>query len=130
MDAATRQFVKQRAAERCEYCRMSQETTPFFAFHVEHIRAQQHTADDSLENLALACPHCNFHKGPNLTSIDPITGDVIELFNPRLQVWEDHFTVEDARIIGRTPTGRVTSRLHSNECRHASKNPRAFVGAW
>ena len=111
MDAGTRQFVLQRAERVCEYCRMSQVALPFLTFHVEHIRAQQHIEDDSLDNLALACPHCNFHKGPNLTSIDPATGDVVELFNPRQQLWEEHFAVEEARIIGRTPTGRVTARL-------------------
>ncbi len=111
MDAGTRQFVIQRAERVCEYCRMSQDALQFFTFHVEHIRAQQHLEDDLLENLALACPHCNFHKGPNLTSIDPATGDVVELFKPRQQLWHDHFAVEEARIIGRTPTGRVTARL-------------------
>ncbi len=111
MDAATRQFVFQRAEGVCEYCRMRQESVPFLSFHVEHIRAQQHLEDDSLDNLALACPHCNFHKGPNLTSIDPATGDVVELFNPRRQIWDEHFAIEEARIVGRTPTGRVTARL-------------------
>lgn len=48
---------------------------------------------------------------PNLTSIDPATGDVVELFNPRRQIWEEHFAVDVARIQGRTPTGRVTARL-------------------
>ncbi|MFM9963574.1 MAG: HNH endonuclease [Planctomycetaceae bacterium] len=73
MDAATRQFVFLRAEGVCEYCRMRQDSIPFLTFHVEHIRAQQHLEDDTLENLALACPHCNFHKGPNLTSIDLVT---------------------------------------------------------
>ena len=111
MDAATRQLVRQRASSRCEYCRMPQDATPFLAFHVEHIRARQHLEDDSPDNLALACPHCNFHKGPNLTSIDLATNDVVELFNPRQQLWDDHFALDGARNVGRTPTGRVTSRL-------------------
>jgi hypothetical protein len=37
------------------------------AFHVEHIIPQQHGGITSEENLALSCPHCNMHKGPNLT---------------------------------------------------------------
>ena len=111
MDAATRQLVRQRASDRCEYCGMPQASTPFLTFHMEHIRAQQHLEDDSPNNLALACPHCNLHKGPNLTSIDLATNDVVELFNPRQQVWADHFRIDEARIVGRTPTGRVTVRL-------------------
>ncbi len=111
MDATTRQLVRQRASDRCEYCGMPQLATPFLTFHMEHIRAQQHLEDDSPDNLALACPQCNLHKGPNLTSIDLATNDVVELFNPRQQIWADHFKIDEARIVGRTPTGRVTVRL-------------------
>jgi len=58
--------------------------------------------------LALACPECNYHKGTNLTSIDPDTGEVTSLFHPRRQRWEDHFRRHGARIVGRTPVGRTT----------------------
>ena len=54
MDADTRQFVFIRALDRCEYCRLPQSAAPYFTFHVEHIEAQQHITDDSLDNLALA----------------------------------------------------------------------------
>jgi hypothetical protein len=33
------------------------------------------------------------------------------LFNPRRQVWEDHFVLNDARIEGITQIGRATARL-------------------
>lgn len=55
MDAVTRQFVRNRAGHRCEYCRLPQASAPFVSFHLEHIEAQQHVADDSIDNLALAC---------------------------------------------------------------------------
>jgi len=42
MDDALREFVRQRAAERCEYCLLPQSAARFFTFHVEHIRAKQH----------------------------------------------------------------------------------------
>lgn len=111
MDTATRQLVRQRALDRCEYCQTPQAATPFLTFHIEDIKAQQHWEDDSPDNLALACPHCNLHKGPNLTSIDLATNDIVELFNPRHQVWADHFGLDGAKIVGRTPSGRVTTRL-------------------
>lgn len=115
MNAATRRLVRQRAEDRCEYCQLPQSAAPFLTFHVEHIRAQQHIEDDSLENLALACPHCNLHKGPNLTSIDPDSREVVELYNPRTQTWTDHFELDGASIVGLTPSGRVTVRLlHMN----------------
>ena len=113
MDAATRDFVRRRAANRCEYCRMPQEATPFIVFHVEHIIARQHLgeAHDDPSGLAYACDRCNAFKGPNLSSIDPETGDKVEVFNPRTSAWSDHFAFAGGMIIGRTPIGRATVRL-------------------
>jgi hypothetical protein len=30
------------------------------------------------------------------------------LFNPRAQLWNEHFSLEGVRIVGQTPTGRAT----------------------
>jgi hypothetical protein len=113
MDAATRDLVRQRAGDRCEYCRMPQQATPFIAFHVEHIIAKQHLedVDDDLSGLAYACDRCNAFKGPNLSSIDPETGDKVDVFNPRMNVWSDHFDFSEGRIVGLSPIGRATARL-------------------
>lgn len=111
MNAETRRQVRERATHRCEYCLLPQAASPFFTFHIEHILATQHIQDDSLDNLCLACPHCNLHKGPNLTTVDPVSRELIPLFHPRKQEWRDHFTVEDARIEGLSETGAATSRL-------------------
>lgn len=81
MDANTRQFVRQRAGGICEYCRIPQAASPLIPFHVEHIIPKQHGGSDDPKGLALACDRCNAYKGPNLTSIDPDTGDVVPLFN-------------------------------------------------
>lgn len=61
-----------------------------------------------LENLALSCLPCNRHKGSDLTSIDPQTGEITRLFNPRLDVWTEHFSLENGRIISLTPIARTT----------------------
>lgn len=111
MDAATRQFVRGRAENRCEYCRLPQAAAPFLTFHVEHVQAQQHVLDDSLENLALACPDCNRYKGPNLTTLDPQTRALVRLFHPRMDTWETHFEIKGARIVGLTDVGAATMRL-------------------
>ena len=111
MDAATRQLVRARAEDRCEYCHLSQAAAPFLSFHVEHIQAQQHIADDTPANLALACPDCNRHKGPNLTTIDPQTRLIVRLFHPRQDEWTDHFEYRGAILIGRTLIGDATIRL-------------------
>ena len=90
MEAALRELVRRRAAHRCEYCFLPQAAAPFLIFHIDHITALQHGGDDDSSNLALACPDCNAHKGPNLTSIDPETGGLAALFNPRQNIWSEH----------------------------------------
>jgi 5-methylcytosine-specific restriction endonuclease McrA len=67
MDAALREMVWEQAQGRCEYCRLHQDDADFITFHVEHIIAEQHGGGEELENLCLACPECNFAKGPNLS---------------------------------------------------------------
>jgi 5-methylcytosine-specific restriction endonuclease McrA len=111
MDAVTRRTVRSRCGDGCEYCRLPQTAAPFLTFHIEHIVATQHEGGDELDNLALACPDCNRHKGPNLTSIDPLTRQIVPLFHPRRDVWSDHFTIEGPAIHGHTATGRATARL-------------------
>jgi 5-methylcytosine-specific restriction endonuclease McrA len=111
MHAALRRAVEERAGQRCEYCRLHHDFQPLAPFHVEHIIARQHGGDDSLENPALACHRCNLHKGPNLTSIAPETGELTPLFNPRRNRWAEHFELRQARIIGLTSVGRTTATL-------------------
>jgi HNH endonuclease len=115
MDEAIRQFVRDRAGNRYEYCLLPQSYAVVVRFHIEHLRARQHGGDDTPANLALACPHCNRFKGPNLTSFDPETDELVPLFNPRTQSWQEHFALDDIIIVGLTPIGRATVRLlHMN----------------
>jgi len=110
IDQATKRFVRQRAGERCEYCRLHQRDSAL-RFHIEHIVAKQHGGLDDVMNLALACPECNYPKGTNLSGIDPDTGNRVGLFHPRQDRWEDHFARDGARIVGKTPVGRTTAWL-------------------
>jgi hypothetical protein len=107
MDSATSDLVRQRAGQRCEYCRLPQHASAL-RFHVEHIIARQHGGADDAANLALACPECNFQKGTNLSGIDPDTGRITPLFHPRKDSWEAHFARDASRIVGKTDTGRTT----------------------
>ncbi len=111
MDPAVRELVRTRASNACEYCRIPQEATPVIPFHVEHIVSRQHGGTDDPATLALACDRCNAYKGPNLTSIDPDSGVMVALFNPRQDVWTDHFVLRHGHIVGLTSTGRATARL-------------------
>lgn len=107
MDAATRDFVRRRAGDRCEYCLLRQEQSDL-THHIEHIVAKQHGGSDASDNLALACHRCNLHKGPNLTGLDTETGDIVPLYHPRRDQWAEHFAFRGLLIEGLTPVGRVT----------------------
>lgn len=108
MDDATRSQVRRRANELCEYCQLKSVDDPL-PFHIEHIIPKKHRGTSELVNLALACHQCNLHKGPNLTGLDPDTGKLVQLFNPREQEWQEHFSYsEEARIVGLTAVGKTT----------------------
>ena len=101
------QAIRDRAQSRCEYCRMPASLYRL-PFQFDHIIAQKHGGITSLDNLALACCHCNAYKGPNIAGRDPVTGELVRLFHPRNDRWSDHFEWQEARLVGRTAVGRVT----------------------
>ena len=107
MDAKTRRAVLRRAGNRCEYCRLPQAGHDE-RFSVDHVIAVKHGGSDELSNLALACLRCNLHKGTNLSGIDPESGAMLPLYNPRTQRWTDHFTWSGPKVIGKTAEGRAT----------------------
>ncbi|MEZ5584446.1 MAG: HNH endonuclease signature motif containing protein [Candidatus Competibacteraceae bacterium] len=109
MDDVLRLLVRERARHSCEYCRLAAHDAPFLAFHLDHIIARQHGGTDDPDNLALACLWCNLHKGPNLSGIDPETGQITALFHPRQ--WSAHFALRGVHIIGRTPNGCATVQV-------------------
>src|SRR5712671_2413710 len=111
MDERTRLLVRQRAGNRCEYCGLAAAQSPVAKLQIEHIVPRKHGGTDNERNLALACIDCNLHKGANLAGIDPETGRIVELFNPRTQSWADHFGWEAASVVGRTAVGRTTIRV-------------------
>ncbi|MGV3720524.1 MAG: HNH endonuclease, partial [Actinomycetota bacterium] len=74
IDAAARGLVRRRVGDCCEYCLLAQDAVAIARFHIEHIIPRQHGGSDETSNLALACYHCNLHKGPNLASLDPVSG--------------------------------------------------------
>lgn len=95
--AVLRRLVSERAAGRCEYCRYPEEVA-FFAFEIEHIISEKHGGPTTAENLTLACPCCNRAKGTDLGSLDPTTGQLTPFFNPRTQLWHEHFSLDTQGI--------------------------------
>lgn len=110
-------FVAARADNRCEYW-LAPAMIFNFTFDVEHIRPRRAGGSDDVSNLALACRACNSAKFTAMSARDPIGGQIVRLYNPRLDVWDQHFEVdEDAgKIVGLTDIGRATvDRLKMND---------------
>ena len=107
--AQLKQAIIERALGCCEYCR-SQARFSTQAFSVEHIVPVSCGGETILDNLALACQGCNNHKYNKTKGRNPVNGEMVSLYNPRQQRWQDHFTWNDdyTLIVGLTPTGRAT----------------------
>ena len=106
-----RSEVARRAHYRCEYCRYPEaaSSTPL---EVDHIIPEARDGITTLDNLALCCRSCNLHKYVKIDAVDPITGEMTSLFNPRGQNWREHFTLDrdTGTIQGVTPAGRATEK--------------------
>lgn len=110
--AEMRRAVRLRAQNRCEYCSIHEDDTEY-GCEVDHILSEKHLGRTELENLALACFFCNRNKGSDLGSIrsadDPV---FVRFFNPRTDVWSDHFEFDTHRhILPKTDIGQVTARI-------------------
>jgi hypothetical protein len=103
----TRDRVRTRAGFRCEYCRKPDAVSDYPP-HVDHIIALKHGGASDLDNLAWACFQCNTAKSSDIASYDRETLTIMPLFNPRLQRWDEHFEMNGAIMVGKTPTGRAT----------------------
>src|SRR5437899_10941566 len=107
MDVGTIKAVWERAAGRCEYCRLPADSSEAL-FQIDRVVARKHRGSDDLSNLALACFYCNSYKGPNIAGIDPLSGHLVRLFHPRLDDWQIHFAWDGPEFRGLTAIGRTT----------------------
>jgi hypothetical protein len=58
-----------------------------------------------------APPFATGSKAATFASIDPETGQLAPILNPREDRWEDHCLVQNGEVLGLTAKGRVTVRL-------------------
>lgn len=109
--------VRAAARNRCGYC-LSPQHLVMARLEIEHIIPLAKGGSHDEANLWLACPLCNRYKSDKTTAVDPETGEMVPLFNPRTQVWSGHFrwTEDGLCIIGLTPIGRATvAALHLSD---------------
>ncbi len=102
-------FVRQRANFRCEYCQTS-EALSGQACQIDHIVPRSLNGLSQENNLCLACVDCNRYKLSQTTTLDPQSGEIVPLFNPRAQIWNEHFewSEDGIKINGITNIGRAT----------------------
>jgi len=126
MEKALAELVRGRSSGVCEYCHF-----PEPPFQFEHVIAHQHGGRTIADNLAFACLKCNLYKGPNLSGIDPDSGAIVPLFNPRSQIWRAHFRWDGPWLVGITPTGRATIEvLDINSAARITTRERLIMEGW
>lgn len=109
ISSSIRKEVEKRARYLCEYCLSRLDHSPD-PFSVEHILPKAKGGNDELKNLALSCQGCNNSKYLKIEVIDPLTLKKVPIYNPRKDIWEDHFvwSTDFTEIIGLSPIGRAT----------------------
>ncbi len=123
-----KKLVKKRANSICEYCQSQENFCPD-TFSVEHIISKAKGGTTEEQNLAYSCQGCNNKKYDFISWIDPLTGNKENLYNPRKDNWNRHFSWNEdfTKILGLTPIGRATiDRIKLNRegvknLRHALK---------
>jgi len=106
-----RRAVRERASMRCEYC-LIHEKDAFFPHEPDHIIAVKHRGVTEIQNLAWTCFLCNRAKGSDIASVDESSGQVVRLFNPRLDSWSDHFELLiDGNLEAKSGIARATLSL-------------------
>lgn len=118
MAKVRRSLVEQRARTLCEYCQLAQEYS-VLPHQIDHVRATKHHGPNTMENTCWACAQCNAAKGPNVAGYDPETGVLVPLFNPRADVWIEHFFWRGGFLVGQTAVGRATIdvlRINDSDC--------------
>ena len=104
-----RRKVAEQARHRCGFC-LTAELTVGSLMDVDHIVPEAASGLTEENNLWLCCAKCNGHKADKTSGLDPQTGELTNLFNPRTQSWAEHFEWSENGefIAGRTPVGRAT----------------------
>ena len=82
--------------------------TPDGTTQIDHVIARKHHGTDDLDNLCWVCFACNNHKASNIAGRDLQTGEIVRLFHPRQDSWNDYFGWNGPELIGLTPIGRAT----------------------
>lgn len=127
-----RNQIAEADCRRCCYCLTSEVNSGIPMTH-DHIQPVSKGGKTTFENVCLACRSCNEFKGDATESTDPLIGETVPLFNPRLQRWYEHFawSFDGTRIEGLTTIGRATIiRLQMNNSVIVAARWRWTISGW
>lgn len=124
--------IEQEDRQRCCYC-LTSEANSGISMTFDHIQPRSKGGATSFENVCLACRTCNEYKSNSTTAIDPLTGEMNPLFNPRTQQWSEHFTwsLDATKVEGLTAIGRATvTTLRMNNAVIVAARYRWAISGW
>jgi HNH endonuclease len=120
--------VASRARYCCEDCGYPEaaSSTPM---EIDHIIPEAKGGPTPLDNLALCCRSCNLHKHVKTEAVDPVTGEIVVLFNPRAQAWPEHFMLDrdTGEIRSLSPIGRASIEALVLNSVHATATRRLLI---
>ena len=104
--------LRSRLGPRCEYCQTSSAITGE-TITIDHVIPLSRGGTSEEENLCVACRRCNRNKSMHVEAVDSTTGEYVALFNPRMQIWHEHFvwSGDGTQVIGLTSVGRATVEI-------------------
>lgn len=105
-----RLLVCKRAFHTCEYC-LTHEDDTYYTCPIDHIISLKHGGLTTEDNLAFTCVFCNRNKGSDIASFVNDPSEVVRFYNPRTDLWLDHFRVDGHLITGITDIGEVTIKI-------------------
>jgi hypothetical protein len=93
----------------CRYCLLSESNSGMPLTH-DHIQPRSKGGETSFENVCRAYRPCNEFKSDTTAALDPLTGEPAPLFNPRVDLWSEHFkwSADKTRVEGMSAVGRAT----------------------
>ena len=108
ISVALRRLVAARADYICEYCLVHDSDT-YLGCQVDHIISEKHGGPTNVDNLCYACTFCNRAKGSDIGSITPNSQTFTRFYNPRIDHWSVHFSLNGSLIESKTKIGEVTA---------------------
>src|SRR5580704_13859749 len=95
--------------DACEYSPVHEDSAGF-RHQIDHVIRRKHGGSSGVGNLAYACVLCNRYKGSDIASVDR-AGQPIRFFDPRRDIWDEHFKLNGPVIQPMTPVGEVTASV-------------------